>query len=234
MKRYAWSVFVVCCFFFFTGQSSAWHDRTHLAVAKAAGYNMWYNAAAADLVKVKAAFIESGNHYFNNSSELEVTPDLVLAQAARYNKSSDKEGHLYGAIIGSLSAYEKSAAKGRYAEYHLAFAAHYIGDLSQPLHNTPYDSFNKEHHAINDGIVDSVVLDHPGEITKRMYEIELSDGRFEDDLAREIARIANLSRHLGYVMRADGGRDMTPQEAYEQLAHSASLFKAVLKHYGKI
>ncbi|MGW8272555.1 MAG: hypothetical protein ACWGN7_04105, partial [Thermodesulfovibrionales bacterium] len=29
-------------------EAYAWHDETHLAVAKAAGYFKWYNAAGAD------------------------------------------------------------------------------------------------------------------------------------------------------------------------------------------
>jgi hypothetical protein len=49
------------------------------------------------------------------------------------------------------------------------------------------------------------------------------------DLAREIARIANLSMKLGYKLE-DEKRLLTQQEAYQQISHSASLFKAVLKY----
>jgi hypothetical protein len=66
-----------------------------------------------------------------------------------------------------------------------------------------------------------------------MYKITLRDDHFEEDLSLEIARIANISRLLGYKMRAEN-RDMTPQEAYVQLGHSASLFRAVLRHYKKL
>ena len=66
-----------------------------------------------------------------------------------------------------------------------------------------------------------------------MYTITLRDNRFEADLAREIARIANISRKLGYKLRADN-RDMTPDEAYIQLGHSASLLRAVLKRFKKV
>jgi hypothetical protein len=66
-----------------------------------------------------------------------------------------------------------------------------------------------------------------------MYPITLSKNNFEADLAREIARIANLSRKLGYKLREEK-RDMTKQEAYVQLGHSASLLRAVLLHYNKI
>jgi hypothetical protein len=110
----------------------------------------------------------------------------------------------------------------------LAFAAHYIGDLSQPLHNISYDGFNKTHHNDNDGIVENEVLNNCAEIEKHMYNITLRPDHFEDDLAKEIARIANISRQLGLKLRAEN-RNMTKEEAYIQLGHSASLLKAVIK-----
>ncbi len=215
-----------------TGTSWAWHDQTHMAVAKAAGYPYWYNAAGADMTKIKAGTIEEKNHYFDNDHNTEVTTNTVLDQANRYNNPNDEEGHLYGAIISSLRELKSTKSVGKYAEYHIAFAVHYIGDLSQPLHNTSYDSFNKAHHSINDGIVEDKVLDKINEIRRNMYEINLRPSHFEEDLAKEIARIANISRILGLKLRAEN-RDMTQKEAYTQLGHSASLLKAVLKGIGK-
>jgi hypothetical protein len=206
----------------------AWHDKTHIAIAKAAGYQYWFNAAGADIAKIKAGAIEEKNHYYNNYENVPVSDKLVLGQAKLYNSPSDEEGHLYGAIIASLRDYQKKNAAGKFAEYPMAFAVHYIGDLSQPLHNLPYDSFNQTHHSANDGIVDEDVLDKIKEIEKNMYVIKLSKDNFEEDLAREIARIANISRQLGFKIKAEN-RDMTKEEAYVQLGHSASLLKAVLK-----
>ncbi len=54
----------------------------------------------------------------------------------------------------------------------------------------------------------------------------------EEKLAREIARIANLSLKLGYGME-DDNRLLTKEEAYIQISHSASLFKAILKFVGR-
>lgn len=225
---------LVCCLIVFSTRAWAWHDQTHIAVARAAGYDCWFNAAGPDVAKVKAGDLESYNHWFNNNRGIEVTPQAVLGQIPRYNRfrARDAEGHLYGAVMAALREYDKSARAGKYAEYHMAYAAHYIGDLSNPLHNTPYDDFNRAHHAANDGTVERTVMEHPGRITGCMYAITLRDGRFEADLSREIARIANLSRDLGYTLRKQN-RDMTPDEAYTQLGHSASLLKAVLKHFKK-
>jgi hypothetical protein len=235
MKKLALKLLIIICLLSLSGQSLAWHDKTHLAVAKAAGYEMWYNAAAADVAKIKAEDKEKYNHWYNNIRKREITAQIVLDQAARYNKDSftDMEGHLYGAIIGSLRAYEKDSRLGKYSEYHLAYCAHYAGDLSMPLHNTPFDDFNQSRHNINDAIVEQTALDQLQTITRHMYKIILRKDQFEADLAREIARIANLSRSLGYKLSAEK-RDMTPDEAYVQLGHSASLLQAILQHYKKI
>jgi len=212
--------------------SRAWFDQTHLAVARAAGYQHWYNAAAADVAKIKAGPIEDKNHFYNNDRNAEVTAKTVLGQAGRYNNPKDDEGHLYGAIVSSLREFRKARAAGQYAEYHMAFAAHYIGDLSQPLHNIPHDKFNKTHHAINDGIVDRNVLDRIGEIQKNMPDVTIRKDHFEADLAEVIAEIANRSHRLGLKLRAEN-RDMTEEEAYAQQGLSASLLKAVLKSLGE-
>ncbi len=208
-------------------RSDAWYDRTHIAVAKAAGYEYWFDAAGADITKVKAGAIEEKNHYFNSFGNKTVTAKMVLDQAPRYNDPSDDEGHLYGAIIAALRNYRSGKSAGAFSEYHRAFAAHYIADLSQPLHNVPNDSFNRSHHPFNDGVVDGDILNSLQEIQKRMYGITLRPDHFEEDLAKEIARIANVSRQLAFKMKAED-RDMTKEEAYVQLGHSASLLKAVL------
>jgi hypothetical protein len=183
--------------------ASGWYDETHLAIAKAAGYSKWYNAAGADITKTKAGSIEFYNHYFDNNNDVEVTPEMVISQISRYNKPADKEGHLYGAIIASLREYKKTVEAGRYPEYHIAFCAHYVGDLSQPLHNIPYDDFNKTHHDFNDGVVEAEVLENIILIEKNIYPINLRPNFFEEDLSREIARIANISRKLGHKLKTE-------------------------------
>jgi hypothetical protein len=217
----------------FSNTVFGWHDETHLAIAKAAGYNKWYNAAGADITKIKAGRIEQYNHYFNNILNARITPESVLGHAKRYNDPKDEGGHLYGAIIASFREYSETKQEGRYAEYHLAFCAHYIGDLSQPLHNMPYDNFNKTHHTVNDGIVEDEVLENMGRINANTYPIKLRPAHFEEDLAKEIATIANRARKLGYKLKKEN-RDLTKEEAYRQLGQSASLLKAVLEYADSI
>jgi len=209
-----------------------WHDETHLAVAKETGYDKWYNATGADITKIKAGSIEKYNHFSDNPDNVTVTAALVLNQVRLYNNPSHEEGHLYGAILASLREYKQSVEEAKYAEYHLAFCFHYIADLSQPLHNMLYDDFNRAHHVTNDGIVNTDILAHIDTIKKHMYPINLRPDSFEEDLAGEIARIASQSKQLGDLLKKEN-RDMTKEEAYIQLGHSASLAESFLKHLGK-
>ncbi len=218
------SVSCLCLFLLSSHPASGWHDRAHLAVARAAGYVSWYNAAGPDMAKMKFGPTEGTNHWCNNSAGVEVTPSFILDQVKQYNKASDLEGHLYGAIIASIRAYVQDQEVGKYAGYHMAFCAHYIGDLSMPLHNVPYDAFNETRHNANDGTVELGALNNIGLIRKNMYSIVIRD---EPDLAREIARIANIARRLASKLREEN-RDMTQDEAYAELSHSASLLRAVL------
>ncbi len=205
--------------------AGAWNDETHLAIAKAAGYAKWFNAAGADMAKVKAGAIEQHNHYANNPAGATVTPAGVLAQVPRYD-TVDAAGHLYGAVLAAVRAYRAERARGKYGEYHLAFAAHYLGDLSMPLHNTEYNAFNRKHHAAMDATVDAAAL---GDLERiRIHPVEI---RSEEDLAAEVARIANVSHALGRRLEAEG-RLPTPREAYAQLGRSASVLRAVLLYAG--
>ncbi len=207
--------------------AQAWHDETHVAIAKAAGYRKWFNATGADMIKVKARRFEKSNHYVNNPKGTVVTAEMVLGQIDAYNRSDDPDGHLYGAIIAAVREYLAVKKTGKYGAYHLAFAAHYIGDLSQPLHNTAYNAYNRKHHQATDGTINGEVLDNLDQI--KIYEIVIES---EADLAREIARIANLAMALGYRLE-DEQRLLTRKEAYAQISHSTSLFRALLRYLGQ-
>ena len=205
----------------------AWHDETHLAVAKAAGYSKWYNAAGADITKIKAGDVEQKNHYVNNPPGTVVTAAMVMDQVARYNQPQDNNGHLYGAIIAAIREYRSTRLAAKYAAYHLAFCAHYVGDLSQPLHNSAYGDYNRQNHVATDGIIEDEVLYNLPLI--ETYPVHIAS---EVDLAREIARIANLSLQLGERLAREQ-RLITRQEAYTQIGHSASLFRAILEFAGE-
>ena len=226
MKKSVAFILAVAIFIFPTS-GLAWYDETHIAIAKAAGYEKWFNAAGADITKIKAGDIEKKNHYVNNPPTTMITTWMVLNQAELYNDPYDSMGHLYGAIIGAIRDYKTAIQEGKYPEYHLAFCAHYVGDLSQPLHNILYDEYNDQNHKITDGIINKEVLNNLSLI--EIYPIEIHS---ESDLAEQVARIANLSMKLGYQLEQEK-RIISKQEAYRQVSHSASLFRAILKWLGK-
>jgi hypothetical protein len=72
MKK-AFTFILAVIFLIFSSQAWAWHDETHLAIAKAAGYEKWYNAAGADITKIKAGDVEKKNHYVSNPPGTTVT-----------------------------------------------------------------------------------------------------------------------------------------------------------------
>jgi hypothetical protein len=225
MRRTDWlsRVLIIVVILTLPGAALAWQDETHLAVAKAAGYYKWYNAAGPDIAKIKAGDRENFNHYANNAPNTSVTPVTVAFQANHYNDPTDETGHLYGAIMASLRDYKSTKARGKYAEHHMAYCAHYVGDLSMPLHNIFHDELNRKRHEAMEGIVESEVLNNLDRI--KIYPIVIKS---EDDLMREIARIANLSMKLGYRLEKEN-RMLSKEEAYVQLGHSASLLKAILE-----
>ena len=148
---------------------------------------------------------------------------MVLSQIERYNRI-DRDGHLYGAIIASLRDYIREKGLGKYGQYHLAYCIHYIGDLSMPLHNTISNDFNQKNHTKIDGIINDEVIDNLDKI--KIYPIKI---RNESDLVKEISRIANVSKSLGYKIEQEN-RLLTKEEAYTQISHSASLIKAILSY----
>lgn len=212
----------------FFGSAQAWFDKTHIAVGRAAGFDRADYLAAPDIAKVKAFDVEIYNHYASSKEGEAITAKLVKGQIQKYNVGivEEQKGHLYGAIVAAIRAYQDETGAGNYAVYHLIYAGHYIGDLSMPLHNTVYDEFNAAHRALNDGIVEDEVLANLDKI--KPYPISI---KTEDDLIGHIVRIARKAKDLGYRMEKEN-RDMTKEEAYGQLSDSASLFKAVLEYVG--
>jgi hypothetical protein len=150
-----------------------------------------------------------------------VTPEMVLAQVERYNQKNPV-GHLYGAIVASVKDYIEAKKRAVTPSTISAYCAHYIGDLSQPLHSILYSDYNKKKHTKTDGVINDGILDNLEAI--KVYPIEI---KTEEDLSKEIARIANISMTLGYKLESEG-RLLSREEAYQQIGNSGSLMKAVL------
>jgi len=96
-----------------------------------------------------------------------------------------------------------------------------------PLHNIDNHLLDTlPNHYENDHIVEN-------EITANMDKVKLLPITIknEDDLIQNIALIATKSKGLGYKLLKEE-RNMTKEEAYQQISQSASLFKAVLEYVG--
>jgi hypothetical protein len=91
------------------------------------------------------------------------------------------------------------------------------------LHSIICDAYNKRSHSKTDKVVNDGILDNLEAI--KVCPIEIKS---EEDLAKEIVRIANLSMALGDKVE-DEGRMMSREEAHQQISHGASLFRAVLR-----
>jgi len=94
---FTWLLFLVVVLYPFT--SSAWFDETHLAIAKVACYEKWFNAAGPDGAKLKMGDKECHNHFANNPRSAVVTPEMVLAQVERYNQKDPGAVGQWGVFI---------------------------------------------------------------------------------------------------------------------------------------
>jgi len=228
MKRVSLCVLAIFFTSFF-GSAMAWHDRTHIAVGVAAQFDQAYNLAAPDVAKLKADTVEEYNHWVDNQETTAITKALIRGQIQKYNVGTEREkgGHLYGAIVAAIRAYQDESGAGKFATYHLAYAGHYIGDLSMPLHNIDNSLLDTlPNHYDNDHIIEN-------EVASNMDKIKLSPMTIknEEDLIENIVVIATKAKDLGYKLVKEK-RNMTREEAYEQISQSASLFKAVLEYVG--
>ena len=90
MKYSTLKVMIFLSILSIASQAPAWHDQTHLAICKTAGLGMWYNCAGPDIAKIKAGNVESYNHWFNNTAEAEITPQMVLDHFSQPQHGGEK------------------------------------------------------------------------------------------------------------------------------------------------
>ena len=229
MKRISFGFLAIFLFVSCFSSAMAWHDRTHIAVGVAAQFDQAYNLAGPDVAKLKANTVEEYNHWVDNSETTAITKAFIKGQIQKYNLGTEREktGHLYGAIVAAIRAYQDESAAGKFATYHLVYAGHYIGDLSMPLHNIDNSLLDTlPNHYDNDHIIENEIITNMDKV--KLFPMTIKN---EDDLIHNIAIIATRSKDLGYKLLKEK-RNMTKEEAYQQISQSASLFKAVLEYVG--
>ena len=221
--------------------ADAWTDQTHMAIAKAGGLESYHNACAADVSHTVAYMnniwlTDSPAHYFDAvkpPNRQDVAEQLNLIGLS---KKKAPNGYLLGAIVNAVRKAKTRTEKSKFDDYYYAVIAHYIGDLSQPLHISAYDDFNKSHHLqVDDTLTCKNVawdVDGAGYIAK---ELHIDDSvRFNDEteLVDYMLKIANESFELSQKLRHDN-RVITREEAVQRASRSATMLRAVLRYCGK-
>ncbi len=200
--------------------AQAWFDRTHMAVLEASGAPyLPCLAVAPDVVALKLPRYKL-NH-FSNLVTPSVSSDQILEQVARYD-GDDVRGHLYGAVVAAYRQVLAQRQQGRRAAYAFGFLAHYVGDLSQPLHNSVYDEFNAQQHRLIDGFVDQ--RQDLVDLIGRRKDAYLPTLGGEQDLLVAIANVANAARAADLQLRAGL---FTENDCLELLARSAGLLQGI-------
>ena len=238
----------------FSNQAFAWSSKTHIFIAQEAGLKDPEASCFPDLSKKDNDALLGPFHWHDASPNTVVTPDyidrfqIIDSQYVKAGfpeskpikiKVPDPSGVLYWKIMELYQAM-KSATGWEY-EYYLTNIAHYVGDLSQPLHNFPYGTqpasdgksypqvgaWAKQHHLEFDDILESSLpLDKKSE-EKFQAMIQPTQIKSIDDLKREISKIANSSIALANKCYSEK-RIITQDEASKQVALSVSLLRAII------
>jgi hypothetical protein len=215
-------VFAFCIIILFIHFSSSsvfpWSSLTHTFIAQKAGVPNPQYANFPDLTRNENSSLLGPYQWHDASPNTIVTPDYIdqyqiaVGDYVKVGSSESKPikvrvpdhaGVLYWEI---MEIYKKMKGKmGWEYDYYLFNIAHYVGDLSQPLHNYPYGSdpasdgriyeeigtWAKENHKAFDDILDSSLpLDQKTEKTLDTL-VDAPSIKFLDDLKKEISKVAN-------------------------------------------
>ena len=222
-------------------KANAWTDQTHMAIAMAGGLSSFHNACALDVSHTVAYMnniwiTDSPAHYFD-AKEPAIQQD-VIEQLNMLGLSRKKapNGYLLGALVNAVRKAKARTEKGKFDDYYYAVLTHYIGDLSQPMHMTVYDDFNRQNHLQIDDLLTykDVAWDVDGAV-KIASELQIDDSlRFnsESELVDYILKVANESYELAQRLRLEN-RVLTRKEALQRASASATILRAVLRYCGK-
>jgi hypothetical protein len=160
-------------------------------------------------------------------------------------KVPNKSGALYWEVLELYKDMRDQKEKGK-SVYYYSTIAHFIGDLSQPLHNFPYKETpasdgnvykeegnwatektgtNRDRHKDFDGAFDKFINEKDGAKDFENYGCSITINSL-DDLKVEVSRIANSSLRIANECYKHK-RDMNNEEAFGQVGMSISLLRAV-------
>jgi hypothetical protein len=228
-----------------------WSEKAHTFIAAQAGMKSPEFSNLPDLIRKDNYDLYAPLHIHFAAPGARITSeniDKFKIRTMRFTLSSgykaklrvpDPAGVLYWNII---DVYRKLRnARGWEYQYYLFNFAHFVADLSQPLHNYPWGdhpasdgkvypeigAWSKDNHRAFDKSLDKFLP--PDSKTKEILEreiqkIEINSAR---DLKKEVLRIANSALDLANKCYAER-RQMTREEGLRQIAMSISLLRAVM------
>ena len=259
MKRGLHAAVLVLTFFMGTGLGHGWSCSVHTLIAREAGMKHPEYACIPDSSRNENHDLLAPFHYHNAPPGATVTPDYIDLYKAEgrsvklYGENDraatilvpHRAGILYWKIV-SLYQLMKSPKYPADYDYARMNIAHFIGDLSQPLHNYPhgaepasdgvrYDQegrWARDNHAAFDDPFENAPLGR-GDLKRLRRGIEVFSIRDEADLKQRISDVANSSIRLANLCYGDHKRLMTRKESLARAAMSVSLLKAVIAGTGK-
>jgi hypothetical protein len=239
-----------------TGDARGWSCKTHFFIAREAGVANPHTACYPDLAKKENDGLLGPYHWHNAAPDAVVNADYIdryqvkeelFLKADRTDSKPlkirvpDPAGVLYWKIV-DLYRMMKDSSGWEY-EYYLSNIAHYVGDLSQPLHNFPYGSdpagdgksypeagsWAKRMHSDFDTALDPYIPLSGVEADHFSAMVKPPPVRSADDLKKEISKIANAAISLADACYS-AKRVISREEALKQTAMSVSLLKAIMEN----
>lgn len=222
-------------------QADAWTDQTHMAIALAAGLKSFNNACAPDISHAVAKLnnlpkTDSQAHFFDANRPITKKDVYDQLDQIGQQRSDGNEGYVLGEILHVVREAKERTAEGKFDDYYYDVLAHYVGDMSQPLHMTIYDAYNRSHHLKTDMILDrqDVKYDVDGAeiIAKELKVNKNVVFHNEDEIVNALVILANQSHNLATQLRKEN-RMITQQEAITQASRAATVLHALLVYCGK-
>ena len=244
---------VLSAIWMLSGNAYGWSCKTHLFIAREAGVADPQTACYPDLWKKENDALLGPHHWHNAAPDAVVDAEYIDRFQIKEEsfirlggtslkpvkiKVPDPAGVLYWKIVDTFRMLQDS--RGWEYEYYVSTIAHYVGDLSQPLHNFPYGSdpagngrsypeqgiWAKKMHQEFDQTLDTSLPLSGDEAGRFAGMIKPPAIVSVDDLKKEISRIANAAIALANRCYTEK-RVLTREEALRQAAMSVALLKAI-------
>ena len=255
MKKSITVVIIIASLFLSTTLCYGWSCKTHTFIAQQAGMKNPEYACIPDEVRHENYNLMLQFHYHSAAPDAVVTPEYIQ----RYNvrtanvreegksdtisiKIPHNSGVLYWKIVDLYNRMNDKKPGSYQHNYYLMSIAHFIGDLSQPLHNYPYNkksaadgkiyeshgTWATDKHGEFDNALNTTYPLSKEDMDYLLNKINIITVQNSDDINREVANIANSSMALANTCFKEK-RGMSKSEALDRVAMSASLLKAILK-----